>query len=241
MAIASPRGTAQQKAENGSQEQQAGVQGGQTGSAAGKQRGSDYVKDLSDRKNELIDRIRNANPQTLQKMADTLNDAKREKGFQDQEGELKEQLSDQSENIQPLNKPNLDRAALLSWATQAATEVWTFGFHNHKQRLKEASRHFTRKGWAGFTKAIERSRIIEMVNENRFVMTSVPRSAPKITKEGLQNGRYNWTVELPLKTTYQSGSKTRSDNLLVRMKIVRVPKLESPNGIGINQWIAYPG
>ena len=140
-----------------------------------------------------------------------------------------------------LNEPNLSNSALLSWTAQAATEVWTFGFHDYKRRLQEASRNFTRRGWASFTQALERSRIIEMVQQNQFVVTAAPRSAPTIISEGVQNGRYIWTVELPLKLTYQAGSKTRSDNLLIRLKIVRVPKLESPNGIGINQWIAYPG
>jgi intracellular multiplication protein IcmL len=140
-----------------------------------------------------------------------------------------------------LNEPNLSNSALLSWTAQAATEVWTFGFHDYKRRLQEASSNFTRRGWASFTQALERSRIIEMVKQNQFVVTAAPRSAPVVISEGVQNGRYTWTVELPLKLTYQAGSKTRSDNLRVRLKIVRVPKLESPNGIGINQWIAYPG
>ena len=41
--------------------------------------------------------------------------------------------------------------------------------------------------------------------------------------------------------TYRAGSQTRSDNLLIRFLIVRVPKLESPNGVGIEQWIATYG
>lgn len=145
------------------------------------------------------------------------------------------------QRMKPLNEPNLSKSAVLSWTAQAATEVWTFGFHDYKNRLQEASRNFTRRGWASFTKALERSRIIEMVQENQFVVTAAPRSAPVVISEGVQNRRYTWTVELPLKLTYQAGSKTRTDNLNVRLKIVRVPNLESPNGIGINQWITYPG
>jgi intracellular multiplication protein IcmL len=38
--------------------------------------------------------------------------------------------------------------------------------------------------------------------------------------------------------TYQAGAATRADNLLVTLLIVRVSKLESPNGVGIEQWIA---
>ena len=54
------------------------------------------------------------------------------------------------------------------------------------------------------------------------------------------NGQYQWTVQIPMVLTYESGNKTRSDNWLVTLVIVRVPRLESPNGVGIAQWVARP-
>ena len=139
-----------------------------------------------------------------------------------------------------LNEPNLSTPALMSWTAQAATEVMTFGFHDYRRRLQEASRNFTRVGWASFTGALEKSRIIEMVEANQQVVTAAPRSAPVLISEGLSNGRYQWQVELPIVVTYQAGSQTRADNLLLTLLIVRVPKLESPNGVGIEQWVAQP-
>jgi intracellular multiplication protein IcmL len=79
---------------------------------------------------------------------------------------------------------------------------------------------------------------MEMVETNQQVLTAAPRSAPVLIKEGLVNGRYQWQVELPIVVTYQAGSQTRSDSLLLTLLIVRVPKLESPNGVGIEQWVA---
>lgn len=137
-----------------------------------------------------------------------------------------------------LNEPNLSTPALMSWTAQASTEVMTFGFNDYRRRLQEASRNFTKIGWASFTSALERSRIIEMVEANQQVVTAAPRSAPILISEGLQNGRYQWQVELPIVVTYQAGSQTRADNLLLTLLIVRVPKLESPNGVGIEQWVA---
>lgn len=139
-----------------------------------------------------------------------------------------------------LNEPNLSTPALMSWTAQAATEVMTFGFHDYRRRLQESSRNFTRIGWASFTGALEKSRIIEMMESNQQVVTAAPRSAPIIIKEGLVQGRYQWQVELPIVVTYQAGSQTRADNLLLTLLIVRVPKLESPNGVGIEQWVAQP-
>lgn len=139
-----------------------------------------------------------------------------------------------------LSEPNLSKPALSSWVSQAATEVMTFGFHDYRKRLQEASRNFTRTGWASFTEALAKSRIIEGVEQNQQVVTATPLSAPIITSEGIVNGRYQWVIELPMAIAYQAGTQSRADNFKMTLVVVRVPKLESPNGVGIEQWIAAP-
>lgn len=139
-----------------------------------------------------------------------------------------------------LNQPNLSTPALMSWVAQASTEVMTFGFNDYRRRLQQASKNFTRRGWESFTQALQRSRIIDMVEANQQVVTAAPQGAPILESEGLVQGRYQWVVQIPMVLTYQSGSKTRSDALLVTVVVVRVPRLESANGVGIEQWIAVP-
>jgi intracellular multiplication protein IcmL len=140
----------------------------------------------------------------------------------------------------PLNEPNLSTPALMSWVAQASTEVMTFGFNDYRRRLQEASRNFTRRGWESFTQALQQARIIEMVEANQQVVTAAPRGAPILESEGLVAGRYQWVIQLPLVLTYQSGARTQSNSLIVTVVVVRVPRLESPNGVGIEQWIAIP-
>lgn len=141
----------------------------------------------------------------------------------------------------PLTQPNLSKPALLSWATQAATEVMTFGFNDYRRRLQEASRHFTRQGWLSFTEALQRADIVESVRQNRQAISAAPRSAPILLSEGIINGRFQWEVQIPLNVTTSFGGGTKSDVWNVRLKIVRVPTLESPNGVGIEQWLAMGG
>ena len=141
----------------------------------------------------------------------------------------------------PLGQPNLSKPALMSWAAQSATEVMTFNFADYRRRLQEASRHFTREGWKSFTQALQSADIIKAVNENRQVVSAAPRQAPVLLSEGVIAGRYQWVIEIPMMFTYQFGQSKRSESMNVRLTIVRVPKLESPNGVGIQQWIAYRG
>jgi len=139
-----------------------------------------------------------------------------------------------------LIQPNLSTPALMSWVAQAATETMTFGFNDYRRRLQESSRNFTSKGWESFTRALQGARIIEALEENSQVITAAPRGAPVMQSEGLVGGRYQWIVQIPMILTFQSGSKKRSARWMVTLVVVRVPRLESPNGIGIAQWVAAP-
>lgn len=140
-----------------------------------------------------------------------------------------------------LNQPNLSNPALMSWVAQAATETMTFGHHDYRRRLQEASRNFTAGGWASFLTALQSARIIESMEANSQVVSAAPRGAPVLRSEGVVNGQYQWTVQIPMVLSYESGSKVRSDNWLVTIVVERVTQLESPNGVGIAQWFAVPG
>jgi len=136
-----------------------------------------------------------------------------------------------------LAEPNLSTPALLSWSAQAVAQTMTFGYHDYRKRLQESSRLFTRPGWAKFTAALESSGIVSRVEDNNQVVTAAPTVAPKIVQEGIVNGRYEWRLEIPMNITYRSGTKVHSESPVVMLKIVRVPRLENPNGIGIEQWL----
>lgn len=137
-----------------------------------------------------------------------------------------------------LSEPNMNDAAIVSWTARAASDVMTFGFHDYQKRLQENASYFTRRGWQTFSEAIETSRIMEGVQKSQQVVTASVQKAPVISQQGLVNGIYRWVVELPLVVTYQSGTATQSDVLQVQLVVVRVSTLDSPAGVGIQQWVA---
>jgi intracellular multiplication protein IcmL len=138
-----------------------------------------------------------------------------------------------------LDEPNMNDAALVSWAARAASDVMTFGFHDYQRRLQESSAYFTRRGWQNFTEALDRSRVIEGIQQSQRIVTAAPKSAPVIEQQGLVDGVYRWVVDLPLIVTYQAGTSTQSDTISVQLVIVRVSTLDSTSGVGIQQWIAH--
>ncbi|MEZ5813778.1 MAG: DotI/IcmL/TraM family protein [Alphaproteobacteria bacterium] len=142
--------------------------------------------------------------------------------------------------MQPLDRPGITQAALISWVSEAVIDTMTFGFHDYRMRMQDNSRYFTRKGWESFTTALQNARIIEMVAANQQVVSAAVNAAPVVVSEGVVEQNYQWTVQVPFVVTYQSGARLRSDNLLVTLVIVRSSRLENDKGIAIQQWIAAP-
>ena len=138
----------------------------------------------------------------------------------------------------PLNSPNLSTPALMSWVTQASTDVMSFGFSNYRRRLQESSRNFTRRGWESFSTALGASGIVETVEARKQTISAVPAGAPILQQEGVVAGRYQWVFQIPLALSYEAGANRSTQRMIVTVVVVRVPRLESANGVGIDRWIA---
>lgn len=138
----------------------------------------------------------------------------------------------------PMDKPNMSTAALMSWVAQASSDVMTFGYHDYQRRLQQSARFFTKSGWESFTSALQKSRILDAVRAQQQVVSAVPSSAPVLVQQGVLNGKFRWIIQLPISVTYKSAENSRTDKLKLNLVVERVPSLENPNGVGIQQWIA---
>lgn len=138
----------------------------------------------------------------------------------------------------PLDTPNMDTPALLSWVAAAASDVMTFNYTDYQRRLQQSSKHFTKVGWETFAQALQRSRIIDTVTAQNQMVSAQPKTAPVLIQEGVLNGKYRWVVQMPLVVNYKGVTNGRTDTLQLNLVIERVAALENPNGVGIAQWIA---
>ena len=138
-----------------------------------------------------------------------------------------------------LDAPNVNRDAMLRWASAAATEVMTFGFNDIDERMTRAQRLFTPDGWTSFSAALNRTPLIRGVLENQQLLTAIPTSTPIIVSEGMYNGKYSWVVEISMVLTLRAGDKRQVSGQHVRIIISKMPTSTNPMGIGINTWFSY--
>ena len=135
-----------------------------------------------------------------------------------------------------LDMPNINQQTLFDWASEAATQIMTFGFNDYERKLSATRLRFTQKGWESFRTAMIDTDFFKGVLESRQIVTSVVKGPPTLLSEGVEKGQYYWMVELPLMLTVRSGSASRSTSQTAFLRIVPVPTAEIPNGIGIDLW-----
>ncbi len=138
----------------------------------------------------------------------------------------------------PLDQPNMPPSTLLQWANSAAIAAYTYNFVNYRQELQSASEFFTPDGWNQFINALNSSNNLKSVIDKKLVVSAVATGAPIILDQGVLNGTYTWTIQMPMLVTYQSASQVARQNVIVKMVVQRISTLNSARGIGISSFVA---
>ncbi len=140
--------------------------------------------------------------------------------------------------LRALRAPNLTTQALLEWASEAATTVYTLNFNNYQEVFRNSRVFFTQAGYDNFKEAINNAGIINAIIKKRLVVSAVVTDTPVVLKEAiLESGYYAWQVQFPMLLTYQSAGEQVQSRILLTLLITRVPSSESVTGIGIASFI----
>jgi intracellular multiplication protein IcmL len=135
-----------------------------------------------------------------------------------------------------VNQPFLQDGQVTNFAVEAVTTSMTMDFANWRQDLAESSKYFQRPdGYQNFLAALENAKILDFVRDRNLVSTAIANGAV-ITGRGVDAlGRYSWTLQIPLRVTYQSANERTTQELLAEVVVSRVPTWESPSAIGITR------
>lgn len=137
----------------------------------------------------------------------------------------------------PLDQPNLTDQAVMTWAVQAAISTYTYDFINYRSAFTTAQQYFTDDGWKNFLAALQASGVLSMVTSQKLIVSSVPAAAPVILNKGILNGLYAWRIQFPLLVTFQSSAVNYQKHYVVTLLVLRRSTLDSPDGVGIAQFL----
>lgn len=141
-----------------------------------------------------------------------------------------------------VNQPFLQDGQITNFAVEAVTAAMTMDFANWRQDLSSASQYFQRPdGWENFLTALEKAKILDFIRERNLVSTAVANGASIVGSGVDARGRYSWTVQVPMKVTYQSANEKSNEDYLAEIIVSRIPTWESSDAVGITRITMRPG
>lgn len=139
----------------------------------------------------------------------------------------------------PLSNSFLTDANVSTWASLATSDILSLSYHNHKKRFAIISEYFTDQGWQSFVRANEKSGLIETMEIEQQSFTAIAATVPIVTQRGVEKGRYQWRVRVPINLVRRSKSKATQTDMPVVLTIVRTNDQKYPFGIAIDKWDAF--
>lgn len=136
-----------------------------------------------------------------------------------------------------LSEPQKTTSMMRAFASNAVTTINSLDWVNYRTQLTAAANYFTNRGWSDYRSKLETSNVLKFLNDNKLTMAATPTQVPQVLYQGVLNGNYTWKIEVPILITYSGGTVSRTDSKRVTMVIQRVPFSESPNGVGIVQYL----
>jgi intracellular multiplication protein IcmL len=141
--------------------------------------------------------------------------------------------------IKSLREPFVTEAKLLNWVVEKATRAYRMDPQNYKAQVSEMSGDFTIEGYAQYVESLKSSGMIDFMTKNLLVSSAIPTGAPLIVERNLTpDGVYYWRVQVPVLVEYRSATKQAQKKRIIEVVVVRRPTVESPQGIGISQFVA---
>lgn len=148
--------------------------------------------------------------------------------------------------ISPLSEPGRSEAEILNWTAKTVPKLFTFGPHDYRTRISEASSYFTDSGHAGYVDEIT-DKYLNEVRQNKRLVVAAITSPPRMWNQRVdpRTGAHNWCVVVKVKVVLTGGDSRKAQNaqqheFVLSTRITRVSALKSKEGIGISQLISTP-
>lgn len=140
----------------------------------------------------------------------------------------------------PMSQPYRKTADVIQYAKDTLNRSFTLDFLNFRQQLEDTRASYTKEGFKSFLDSLKASGVLESVRERRMNM-SISAGTGVLTKEGIEDGRYVWLVELPIEVKLAGQTlELPPQRFLSTVRVERIPTLDSIEGIGVGQLVTTP-
>lgn len=147
-------------------------------------------------------------------------------------------------NYPDLSKPLYTQEDVVKWVRKAGNEIDNYDYTNVKTHYDKVAHFFSQHGKREFNKSFNHPFAINNIMHWKAHKAVVIDAPPEMTTEGEINGIATWELGFPVTEHFvydsipegQTAPKDETQQFLF-IKVVRVPKSENPDGLGIDTWM----
>ena len=142
----------------------------------------------------------------------------------------------QMTRIEPVSEPKFQDNQVINFATEAITRSMRITFDEWRDDNAKAAGYYTTEGWPQFVSALESSKTLDYIRDNKLNASATPIQAVIIDRGTDQNGVYSWVVQVQYRVNYQgAGNVDIPREYRADMVVVRVPPQDNPRAIAVSR------
>lgn len=158
--------------------------------------------------------------------------------------EEKDKLEGLPVNAIPLEKPHRLSEEIGAWVMTSASEAMTFDASNVQEQFNQKEIYFDAVGRNQYVEFLRDQKILDVVQNGRFNVSSYSNQQPLLLNQGSVNGRYRWLFRVPIimtyldknMTTYKNKKATLIQKASINVQVGRVEGQGKIEGLQIEQW-----
>jgi hypothetical protein len=149
-----------------------------------------------------------------------------------------DQANTKSFQEMPLKEAVLSDEVVLDWVSKHVEKIFSFNFLNIDKWRDEIKPYFSKSGYSDFISNMEKTRNLDVIKHKKLIVHPQIKANALIVTKGINKGFfkdvYTWFVLEPIQVLYLGPENQMSQNLLIKMEIVRVNNPEHSDYIVIN-------
>ena len=128
--------------------------------------------------------------------------------------------------LEKLSRPVYSEFQVVTFAVNAVTTALDLSFKDLNRQLASASEYFRHPdGWDSFIAFLNdndmKDSIHDAIQDERLITRAFANDAVVMRRSIDSEGRYNWTVRIPLKVTFESVSAHWKEDMLIEVVVSR--------------------
>ena len=125
--------------------------------------------------------------------------------------------------MENLARPVYNEVQIVNFSVEAVTTALNLHFMTLERHVKRALGYFRYPdGRDSFNVFLDNYRILDLIRDEQLISSAIANDAVIIDRSIDSEGRYNWTVQIPLKVNFESSTEHLPQDILVEVIVSRV-------------------